>query len=259
MSNKKIGLVLSGGASKCIAQLGVLDFWQKEIGFRPDAISAVSGSAILGSLYAAGLQPSEILKFIIKEANFSFYFPSFRKGGFFTMSRIVDAYRKVQPAKSFEELQIPLIICATNITQGTTEYFSSGELLTPIIASSSYPVVFEPIEIKNHWYLDGGITNNFPVEPLIATCKAVVGISVGKIYPIEKGFSVQRTIFRSLELAINEHDKIKHPLCDFFLDLENLNDIPMFDFSTAERTYQIGYQQAEEKAVEFEKFLKKYT
>ena len=150
----KIGLVLSGGASKCIAHLGVLKALN-EIGISIDYISAVSGGALLGSVVASGISPDEALKIIVSRANFSFYFPSFRSGGLFSMSPIENLYAETLPVKTFEELKIPMSVVVTDINNGKSCYFQHGALLKPIIASSSYPIIFEPVEINGIQYLDG--------------------------------------------------------------------------------------------------------
>ena len=248
----KLGLVLSGGASKCIAHLGVLKALG-EIGARPSVTSAVSGSALLGSLVSAGISPDETMDIITHKANFSFYFPSLRSGGLFTMSRIRSVYEQHIPVKTFEELNTPLIISATNITIGKTEYFSEGNLIRPVIASSSYPIIFEPVEIEGNLYLDGGITNNFPVEILQGKCDKVLGVYVGGIEPMGKSASVQRVMFRSLSLAINESDRHRRGECDLLIDIPGLQKYPMFDFSNGKEIFDIGYQYTLSRAGEIEK------
>lgn len=250
----KLGIVLSGGASKCIAHLGVLQAFD-EMGIKPDVISAVSGGALLGSMYAAGMKPKEILDITVKKADFSFYFPSIRTGGFLSMSRLTDLYAEELPVKTFEELKIPMIINATDILKGEIKYFSKGELLPPIIASSSYPIIFEPIEIDGSSYLDGGIMNNFPIEPIKNDCDIIIGCSVGKVHHIEKIGSVKRIIFRSLELAINENDLYKLGQVDYLIEPDGLGQFGMFDFGAGEDIFQLGYKDAMARAKSLEKLL----
>lgn len=250
----KIGLVLSGGASKCIAHLGVLKAL-KEIGVKPDFISAVSGGALLGSVVAAGISPDETLKIIINKANFSFYFPSFRSGGFFSMSRIEKLYEETLPVKTFEELKIPMSVVATDVNEGKAKYFKHGPLLLPIIASSSYPIIFEPVEINGKQYLDGGITNNFPVEIANETMDVTIGSYVGSINPMEKGTSVKRMMFRSLSLAISEGDKHRIKMCDLLIKPNALDKYPMFDFENGKEIFKIGYQSTIKLATELEKLV----
>lgn len=255
MTMSKIGLVLSGGASKCIAHLGVLKALN-EMGVKIDYIAAVSGGALLGSVVASGISPKEALDIIVNKANFSFYFPSFRSGGLFTMSRIRNLYEETLPVKTFEELKIPMVVVATDISEGKTHYFQHGDLIQPIIASSSYPIIFEPVMINGHLYLDGGIMNNFPVEIAKKMTDITIGSYVGNIDPMDKDSSIKRVMFRSLSLAISEADKHRIKLPDVLIKPLGLGNYPMFDFASGKDIYKIGYQTTIAKEQEILNVLK---
>jgi NTE family protein len=250
----KVGLVLSGGASKCIAHLGVVEALN-EIGVEIGLISAVSGGALFGSIIAAGVSPKETLEIVTQKADFSFYFPSFSSGGFFTMSRIEKLYEETLPVTKFEDLKIPLIVTATDINGGKSKYFQHGSLIKPVMASSSYPIIFEPIEIHGIQYLDGGITNNFPVEIASEKMDTTIGSYVGSIDNLGKGSSVKRLMFRSLSLAISEGDKHRTKLCDVLIKPLGLGKYPMFDFSAGKEIFDVGYKATMEKSSEIAQLI----
>lgn len=237
----EIGIVFSGGAARCIAQLGVLKALE-EIGIRPHIISAVSGGALIGVLYASGISPDSSLELILKNGSFKFFFPSIKSGGLFSMSRLENAYKEVLSCRNFEELKVPMVVNATDILKGEPVFFSSGELIKPIIASASYPAIFEPVTINGRTLLDGGITNNFPVEPLKEKSLKIIGVSVGKVYGLEKIGSLNRVIVRSLELAINEGDLHRYKHCDVLIEPTGLNLFGMFDSHKGKDIFQMGYQ-----------------
>lgn len=249
-----IGIVFSGGASKCIAQLGVLKALD-EIGIKPSMISAVSGGALIGVFYASGIAPEDSLQLIVKNGSFKFFFPSAKPGGLFSMSRIENAYNEVLPVKRFEDLKIPMVVNATDILKGESVFFSSGDLIKPIIASASYPAIFEPVHINGRTLLDGGITNNFPVEPLKDKCKKIIGVSVGKVYGMDRIGSVNRVIVRSLELAINEGDLHRFKHCDLLVEPQGLNSFGMFDSHKGEEIFNAGYEHTLSMAKEIERKL----
>jgi NTE family protein len=62
IASKSIGIVLSGGGSKGIAQAGALQFLSEK-GIEPNCIAGTSAGAIVGGLYAFGKSPEEILDF----------------------------------------------------------------------------------------------------------------------------------------------------------------------------------------------------
>lgn len=241
-----IGITLSGGGAKCIAQLGALEALF-ELGVRPARIAAVSGGALVGVLVAAGLQPRQALQLAVQTGSFRYFFPSVRSGGMFTMSRIQKLYSDALPVERFEELKIPLIINATDMLNSKVVYFSEGEIMRPLIASASYPALFEPTVIDGNELLDGGILNNFPVEPILDSCDACIGISVGRVYPVNKTGSVYHVFMRSLELAINEADEAKHKLANVFVDVPNLNTVGMFEMHRAGELFEIGYEATMEQ------------
>lgn len=251
----QIGMVFSGGASKCIAQLGVLKALD-EIGIKPDIISAVSGGALIGVLYASGLSPDDSLELVVRNGSFKFFFPSAKPGGLFSMSRIENAYMEVLKIRKFEELKIPMVVNATDILSGEAVYFSKGDLLKPVIASASYPAIFEPVRFEGRTLLDGGITNNFPVEPLKGKCKRIIGVSVGKVYGMERLGSVNRVIVRSLELAINEGDIHRFKHCDVLLEPHGLNLFGMFDSDKGRDIFKKGYDHTIALAPEIEAKIK---
>ena len=142
----KIGLVLSGGGIRGIAHLGLLKAMD-EIGVKPSAISGVSAGAIVGALYASGISPDEILEIGKRQINFGFSNLLWRRGGLFSREFIHKILVEYLPQNSFESLNIPLIVNATDFTN---------------------------VE-------DGGLLNNFPVEPLIGMCDKIIGSHVNKL------------------------------------------------------------------------------
>lgn len=68
---------------------------------------------------------------------------------------------------TFEELAVHLHVVATDLASGGETWFSSGELMDPLLASAAMPGVFPPVEISGATYIDGGVANNVPVSRAI--------------------------------------------------------------------------------------------
>jgi NTE family protein len=66
---------------------------------------------------------------------------------------------------SFEDAQIPLAVVATDLETGAEEIFTSGPVTPPLLASSSMPGVFPPVDINGRLFIDGGVSNNVPIAP----------------------------------------------------------------------------------------------
>ncbi len=161
----KIGLVLSGGGARGIVHAGVLKALD-EAGITPDVISATSSGAIIAALYAAGHSPDSILA-LIKSTNLIRHLRPVRgRGGFFSPFALEKLLRPHFKEDDFNTLKIPVVVNATNVNTGTIDYFKSGPLISAIAASSAVPLIFKPVTIQGKSYMDGGVLNNLPVEPL---------------------------------------------------------------------------------------------
>ncbi len=252
----KINLVLSGGGVRGFAHLGVIKALQEaEIAIH--AISGTSSGAVTGAFIAAGYSPDETLK-IMKEYRLLRLLKGSFSAGLFSMSKFEDIYISCFPHNSFKELNMELNISSTNICSGKTEFFKDGELIPALLASSSIPVLFKPIDINGQLYVDGGILNNLPVEPLLEKNLPIVGIHVNPVEEIETISSAFKIMERSLNLAVyaNIKERIKH--CAFLFEPPALSAYSVYAYSKANEIFKIGYQYANEKMPQFKRkvFLK---
>jgi NTE family protein len=66
-----------------------------------------------------------------------------------------------------EDAQIPLGIVTTDLETGEERIFTSGPVSPPLLASTSMPGIFPPVEIEGRLYTDGGVANNVPIGPAV--------------------------------------------------------------------------------------------
>lgn len=245
LKNKKIGLVLSGGGVKGGAHIGVIKALL-ERNIIPQRVSGVSAGAIVGALYANEVSTEDMLYFFKNTPLLKYNFLTFNKPGFFDTNKYKQFLKDYFRDNSFESLKWPLHIVATNLEEGKAEYFNTGELITPILASAALPPVFSPITINNKLYVDGGVMNNFPVEPLLDKCDFIVGCYTSSMMPIsnkqlKNSFQLtQRT--NVLMLHANASPKLEIP--DLLFRPPNLAKIGLLDKSGLEKSYSIGYEHA---------------
>ena len=91
-------------------------------------------------------------------------------------------------------------------------------------------------------YIDGGILNNLPVEPLIGHCDVIIGSNCNPISENYETGNMRSLLERSLLMAINVNTLAKKDLCDVFLEPEALKKYGGFDFSKANEIFNIGYE-----------------
>jgi NTE family protein len=72
--------------------------------------------------------------------------------------------RERLPAQTFEELAVPFECVAASIEQARECWFSTGDLIEPILASCALPGVFPPVRIGEEHFYDGGLVNSIPLE-----------------------------------------------------------------------------------------------
>lgn len=237
----KIGIVLSGGGVRGIAHLGVLKALE-EFGIQPSVISGTSAGAIAGAFYAHGYSIDEIVTIIKKGHFFNLSRTIRKKQGIFSMKGFEKIYQEYFPNDSFAALNVPLFIAATDILAGEIKYFSEGNLSQAIMASSCIPMVFEPVHYQGRSFIDGGVLDNFPIEPLRNQCEIIIGISVNSVQKEIRELHMNTIVDRTVHLLLRNtlQDKIQY--CDLFIEPPNMSQFHMFGLRKIDAIFQYGYQ-----------------
>jgi len=241
----KIGCVLSGGGARGFAHLGLLKLLE-ELSIKPYAIAGTSSGAIVGALYAAGKSPDAILELMKKDNFFGWSNLMWSKKAIFSMKTLREVLTKTVATDDFDALPIKLFVASTDLNKGKAVIISKGELIKAVIASAAVPVLFEPVIMGNQLLVDGGLLNNFPVEPLESICDCIIGLHVNKMEAgIEKSslfhtFNMMEHCFH-LAIANTVYSKINK--CDVFIE-PSLHEFDMFEIKNADKIFEIGYQSA---------------
>jgi NTE family protein len=238
-----IGIVLSGGAARGFTHLGVLRALE-EFQMKPDIISGVSAGAIAGALYADGFAPEEILEIYTRKNFFDFLQLTVPKTGFFKATGLRETLKKNLRAVTFDQLKIPLVVTATNLLEGKSEYIRDGDLVEAILASSCVPVLFETIMINNVPYIDGGVMNNMPAEPIAGSCNKLVGVYINPTGSIRELKGLVHIAERSFHLAIASEMRTKQHFFDIFIEPSEITNYSLFDLKKAPELFEVGYRKA---------------
>src|SRR5690554_3396309 len=251
----KIGLVLSGGGARGAAHIGTLKAFE-EHGISPTHVSGTSVGAIVGALYAAGVHWSDMLNFFKTISIFHTKRFAFNKPGFLDTEKFYDDLKVFFPRDNFDSLNKTLFITATNILTGNLKIFSKGQLIKPVIASASFPGVFTPTEINSSYYIDGGILNNFPVEPLKQHCDKIIGVYINSLKKISiKDLNHSYNVAdRALKIRAAYDSIKKFPECDLIISPEEIGEFAVFGMSNTDIIFELGYN-ATIKALEENKNL----
>lgn len=159
----RVGLALAGGFARGIAHIGVLRVL-REAGIPIDCVAGTSVGALIGTSFCAGASLAEMEKIgaVASFADFGRWTPSWL--GLATNHRMEKFLTRFTPVKTFEELQIPMAIAATDIVAGVSVFYSHGLIVPPLRASCAYPGLFIPIQHEGRTLVDGFLTAPVPVE-----------------------------------------------------------------------------------------------
>ena len=272
----KVGLVLSGGGAKGMAHIGALKVIE-ELGVRIDYIGGTSTGAIVGGLYAVGYSAVQIDS-IFKEINFSeliqddlprstkTFFEKYESERYaltlpfqdFKISlpssiskgqNMYDLFSKltlhVNDIEDFNELPIPFFCIATNIESGKETILNKGYLPRAVAASSALPTLFNPVKLGDSIFIDGGITNNYPIDRVRAMgADIIIGIDVQDSLKTRENLKSIIEIFGQINnYEIIELMKEKRNKTDIYIH-PNINDYTVVSFDEKNEIIQVGSKEA---------------
>ena len=162
-----IGLALGGGFARGLAHIGVLKVLE-ENHIPIHAIAGTSVGSIIGGSYASGtnLKEMEDVAASIRFHDFARWTVS--RMGLASNARMEQFLMRCFKKRTFEEMNIPLAVTATDIVSAQEVVFDSGDLIAPVRASCSYPALFLPVRIGDRTLIDGAFASPVPVAPLVA-------------------------------------------------------------------------------------------
>jgi NTE family protein len=183
LQGKRVALVASGGAGACVAMAGAARAFE-EAGIEVELISGCSGGAIWGAMWAAGMDAQEMARFSLRWQPEDYLdvrwtgLPRFALSALrgFTGAMKGEALEQLFDARLIGipagELAIPLQTIVYNMDLGTVEYFGSrttpqlpiGRLVRIAVA---LPLFIESVEVGGHLYVDGGIIDVVPIQPIL--------------------------------------------------------------------------------------------
>tara|TARA_Y100001933_G_scaffold265081_1_gene335079 strand:- start:10251 stop:11018 length:768 start_codon:yes stop_codon:yes gene_type:complete len=237
-----IGLALSGGGIRGVAHIGAIKALE-ESGIFPTHIAGTSAGAVVGAFYSAGIGWEEMLNFFKAVPIFHIQKIAIGKPGIIDSEKFYPDFLKLLPENDFGALKKPLYVTATDIVKGTLKIFQSGELIGPILASASFPGIFTPIRIEDSHYIDGGVLNNFPIEPLVAQCDKLIGVYVNPLRKIRA--SDLRTSLgvaeRAYKIKLAADSIAKFDRCNFVVGPSQLNNYGTFNMRKIDTIFNIGY------------------
>jgi len=274
---QRIGLVLSGGGARGTAHVGVLKVLD-ELHLHVDAIAGTSMGAVVGGLYASGMSGVQIEKLLTSvdwqrafrdrparedlgfrrkqdDRNFLINLPLGVQGrslliptGLIQGQKLTQILRRatlpVAGIERFDALPTRFRAVATDLETGAAVIMDSGDLTTAMRASMAAPGVLTPVERDGRLLVDGGLTENLPVDVARAMGVDVV-IAVDAGFPLQtrdKLTSLTSVSNQALAILVRrdaEHQRASLGAGDVLLT-PALGNLASYDFSAVARTIDAG-------------------
>jgi len=197
LGGARVGLVMSGGGARGLAQIGALKILENS-DIEVDLIAGTSMGGVVGGLWAAGFTADSI-ELLVKDVDWSSFFSDRPKRSNLFMTQRdegekhlltlrFDGFKPTIPTAltagqkltsllnklsieanygcrhDFDRLRIPLRICAVDILTAKPVIIHKGNLADALRATMSVPLAFTPLEIDSMMLMDGGLLMPIPVE-----------------------------------------------------------------------------------------------
>ena len=186
-ASRPLALVLSGGAARGFAHVGVIKVLERE-GIKPDLIVGTSAGGIVGALYASGMSAAQLEEEARSADGGRMLDPDWmglvtlKNFGLLRGEGLSEFVNEKVGRRKLEELPIPFAAVAVDLRTGKLAAFNRGDTGVAVRASSAVPGVFMPVPLRDGLYADGGLVSPLPAATARAMGAKIV-IAVDVVYP----------------------------------------------------------------------------
>ena len=180
----RIGLALGGGAARGMAHLGVLKALEQH-GIYADMLAGTSAGAMVGGIYAAGVDPGFTTDCFKNDTRPPWLFRRLPGGGYwyllskYRFRRFGPMLRQYLDDLRMEQLVIPVVMVSVDLVDGVPLVRDRGDATHNILESINLPPLALPIVQLEQAVVDGGLLNNVPANALVARgCNFVIASTV---------------------------------------------------------------------------------
>lgn len=253
LKDRTLGIAFSGGGARGFSHIGLVLALEK-FGLKASVVSGVSAGAIAAAMYGSGMRASHMRECFAEQSGFSEYREWIvPKQGFMSLRRFENMLREWLPVKRLEDMPVPTYVCATDLDSGAATAFSEGDAAHMVVASCSIPVIFPPVRIGSHNYVDGGVVRNLPAWVIREQCKVLVGSNCSPLIKTHnRKHSLISIALRSYALMSKANTTQDLKMCDIVVQTSSVGRYGTFSVKDMDRIIMAGYDAA---CPQLEKFL----
>lgn len=272
VTNRGIGLVLSGGGARSMAEIGAVQA-MRELGIPIDAVGGTSAGSLVAGAVARGWPVDQVRSTLrrgmVESSNpldLTIPFTSLASG-----RRITERLRESSGEAEIEDLWLDYFCVSTNLSSNEAKVHRRGLGWRAIRASMSIPGVFPPVAEDGDVLVDGGLVDNLPVGEMRRGHEGitVVAVDVGVRRGLTAGDLPDSTVVQGWRIALDRLDPRRSSpnIAGLLTILTRLTELgggssndatdrgdvlvrpeverfPMLDFSKFDELVQVGHREA---------------
>ena len=254
----KVALVLSGGAARGFAHVGVIRALEQEK-IPIDLIIGTSVGSLIGAIYAHDRNSFELewTAFTLEKDSIFDYglFTAFTGMGLAKGDKLEEFVKTKIPTVNIENLKIPYAAVATDLNLGKRVVLDRGSVVKAVHASSAIPGVFEPVQHQGHLLVDGGVTDNIPIDVARELgADIVIAVDISENVENHNITNLVDVLLQSVNIMFNEN-VLSHKNNADFLITPAVSKVAMLDFTQKKQCMQAGIEATQKVMPEIKEKL----
>jgi NTE family protein len=237
------GLAFGGGAVLGAAHIGVLKAMH-ELGVRVDCVSGTSIGSFIAALHAFGKSWEEIEKVALDLDWLDLSGLTISSYGLLSMRKFGQIVNRLLGSCRIEDAPIPLAIVATDICTGRKVVMRKGDVAMAVMASSSIPGIFRPVEYDGMLLVDGVLAENVPISPLAGMgAERIICIDLLGRHTFQRPEHLATLLLNAFYSAMRAISKIQIQGADLVIS-PDLSRFSLVDMSAVPAILETGYSEA---------------
>lgn len=173
--------------------------------------------------------------------------------GFINGNNLINLFNDLsigyQDSIDFRDLPIPFACITTDMLDGSENVINSGKIAYAMRSSMAIPIVFSPVKYDGKLLVDGGLSNNFPVD----VCRdmgadIIIGVELVKGFKVDSKEinSLPGMLSQLMSIVTSGHNAENRQICDVYIrpDVSGYG-VMSFDAASIDSLVVRGYNEAE--------------
>jgi NTE family protein len=257
----KIALVLGGGGARAMAHIGVLKVFEEEK-IPIDMVVGTSVGALVGALYAAGV-PVEKIESIgesvkwndISNIKNTSIISLLVSEHLLSTQALEDFLNAAIEHKRFDQLKVPFVCVAADILTGERVILREGDVGLAARASATIPGLFDPVEYRHRYLIDGGLVDNLPTDiAKLSDADVIIAVSVTSDFSKHRLNNVFMMLVQSIYIQGKLLENEKLQLADLVIR-PDVGDVSVVDLNRSRECIDEGVLAARRMVPQIKKYL----